>query len=228
MKKFLKTLSVIILILVIVLVGILLWQRKNIESILMGVSQNSEQIEQKRNENQETLVGDVNDYMDTPAREMTDEEIGQIEQGETTAAEVYQKIFEEKNKETENTIPEQAVANAKDKDRIISQYMSELYRLQNEYTAKAEATIAQGASYYESIKKHPQDAAARASTITKFTSVVRNLEKECDSEVESVIKKMRADLTAIGADTSIIESVRATYANEKQLKLSYYANKYLK
>lgn len=228
MKKFLKTLSVIILILVIVLVGILLWQRKNIESILMGVSQNSEQIEQKRNENQETLVGDVNDYMDTPAREMTDEEIGQIEQGETTAAEVYQKIFEEKNKETENTIPEQAVANAKDKDRIISQYMSELYRLQNEYTAKAEATIAEGASYYESIKKHPQDAAARASTITKFTSVVRNLEKECDSEVETVIKNMTADLNAIGADTSIIESVRATYANEKQLKLSYYANKYLK
>lgn len=228
MKKILKILLVIILAFIIAVAGILLWQRKNIESILMGVAQNSEQIEQKRNENQETLVGDVNDYMDTPAREMTEEEIGQIERGETTAAEVYQKIFEEKNKETENTIPEQAVANAKDKDRIISQYMSELYRLQNEYTAKAEATIAQGASYYESIKKHPQDAAARASTITKFTSVVRNLEKECDSEVESVIKKMRADLTAIGADTSIIESVRATYANEKQLKLSYYANKYLK
>lgn len=228
MKKILKILLVIILAFIIAVAGILLWQRKNIESILMGVAQNSEQIEQKRNENQETLVGDVNDYMDTPAREMTEEEIGQIERGETTAAEVYQKIFEEKNKETENTIPEQAVTNAKDKDRIISQYMSELYRLQNEYTAKAEATIAQGASYYESIKKHPQDAAARASTITKFTSVVRNLEKECDSEVESVIKKMRADLTAIGADTSIIESVRATYANEKQLKLSYYANKYLK
>lgn len=228
MKKILKILLVIILAFIIAVAGLLLWQWKNVESILMGVSQNSKQIEQKRNENQETLVDNVNDYMDTPAREMTDEEIGQIERGETTAAEVYQKIFEEKNKETENTIPEQAVANAKDKDRIISQYMSELYRLQNEYTAKAEATIAQGASYYESIKKHPQDAAARASTITKFTSVVRNLEKECDSEVESVIKKMRADLTAIGADTSIIESVRATYANEKQLKLSYYANKYLK
>ncbi len=228
MKKFLKTLLVILLILVIAIAGILLWQRKNIESILMGVSQNSEVIEQKRNENQETLVGNVNDYMDTPAREMTEEEIGQIERGETTAAEVYQKIFEEKNKEAENTALAQTVPDAKDKDRIISQYMSELYRLQNEYTAKAEATIAQGASYYESIKKHPQDAAARASTITKFTSVVRNLEKECDSEVEAVIKNMTADLTAIGADTSIIQSVRATYANEKQLKLSYYANKYLK
>ncbi len=228
MKKILKTLLVIILIFVIAVAGILLWQRKNIESILMGVSQSSEQIEQKRNENQETLVGDVNDYMDTPAREMTEEEIGQIERGETTAAEVYQKIFEEKNKEAENTVPEQAAQNAKDKDRIISQYMSELYRLQNEYTAKAEATIAEGASYYESIKKHPQDAAARANTITKFTSVVRNLEKECDSKVESVIKNMTADLASIGADTSIIQSVRATYANEKQLKLSYYANKYLK
>ena len=228
MKKILKILLVIILAFIIAVAGLLLWQWKNVESILMGVSQNSKQIEQKRNENQETLVDNVNDYMDTPAREMTEEEIGQIERGETTAAEVYQKIFEEKNKETENTIPEQAVTNAKDKDRIISQYMSELYRLQNEYTAKAEATIAQGASYYGSIKKHPQDAKARASTITKFTSVVRNLEKECDSKVESVIKNMRADLTAIGADTSIIESVRATYANEKQLKLSYYANKYLK
>lgn len=228
MKKFLKTLLVIILVLVIAIAGILLWQRKNIESILMGVAQNSEQIEKKRNENQETLVGNVNDYMDTPAREMTEEEIGQIERGETTAAEVYQKIFEEKNKETENTVPEQPVPDTKDKDRIISQYMSELYMLQNEYTAKAEATIAHGASYYESIKKHPQDAVARANTIAKFTSVVRNLEKECDSEVESVIKNMTADLTAIGADTSIIASVRATYANEKQLKLSYYANKYLK
>ena len=228
MKKFLKTLLVIFLVFIIAVAGLLLWQWKNIESILIGVSQNSKQIEQRRNENQESLVGNVNDYMDTPAREMTEEEIRQIERGETTAAEVYQKIFEEKNKEAENTASEQSVPNKKDKDRIISQYMSELYKLQNEYTAKAEATISQGASYYESIKKHPQDAVARASTITKFTPVVRNLERECDSKVETVIKNMTADLTAIGADASIIESVRATYANEKQLKLSYYANKYLK
>ncbi len=228
MKKLLKTLLVIFLVFIIAVAGLLLWQWKNIESILVGVWQNSEEIEQKRNENQETLVGNVNDYMDTPAREMTEEEIGQIERGETTVAEVYQKIFEEKNKQAENSALEQTAPNKKDKDRIISQYMSELYKLQNEYTAKAEATIAEGAHYYESIKKHPQDAVARASTITKFTSVVRNLEKECDSKVESVIKNMRADLTAIGTDTSIIEAVRATYANEKQLKLSYYANKYLK
>jgi len=228
LKKILKILLIIVLVFVIVIAGFLLWQWKNIESILMGVSQSSEQIEQMRNENQETLVGDVNNYMDSPAREMTQEELEQIESGETTTAEVYQKIFEEKSIDTENSPKEQDIPNTKDKDRIISQYMSELYRLQNEYTAKAEATIAQGASYYESIKKHPQDATARASTITKFTSVVRNLEKECDTKVESVIKNMTADLNAIGADTSIIQSVRATYANEKRLKLSYYSNKYLK
>lgn len=222
MKKVLKTLMAIILVFIIVIAGLLLWQWKNIESILMGVSHNSEQIEQKRNENQETLVGDINNYMDIPARDMTEEEISQIERGETTVTEVYQKIFEEK-------IPtEQGVSAPKDKDRIISQYMAELYKLQNEYTAKAEATIAEGAHYYESIKKHPQDATARASTITKFTSVVRNLEKECDSKVETVIKKMTDNLTGIGADTSIVESIRATYANEKRLKLSYYSNKYLK
>ena len=81
MKKILKILLVIILAFIIAVAGLLLWQWKNVESILMGVSQNSKQIEQKRNENQETLVDNVNDYMDTPAREMTDEEIGQIERG---------------------------------------------------------------------------------------------------------------------------------------------------
>lgn len=228
MKKLLKTLLVIFLVFIIAVAGLLLWQWKNIESILMGVSQNSEQIEKKRNENQESLVGDVNNYMDIPARKMTEEEIGQIERGETTVTEVYQKIFEEKMSEADNSLTEQLPPNAKDKDIIISQYMSELYKLQNEYTAKAEDTIAEGAHYYESIKKHSKDATARANTITKFTSVVRNLEKECDSKVETVIKNMKADLNAIGADTSIIESIRATYANEKQLKLSYYSNKYLK
>ena len=113
------------------------------------------------------------------------------------------------------------------KDEIVSSYMAELYKLQNEFTARAESTIKQGASYYESIKAHPQDPVARANTITHFTPIVRGMEKECDAKVEEVISKLKAELEKIKADTSIIGSIRSTYSKEKQLKLSYYANKYL-
>lgn len=221
MKKLLIALTALSVLFISAITFVTVWQEDNIESILMGIMENSEEIERKRNDNQIKLVNDVNTYMEIPVREITEEEKELIEKGETTVTDVYQKIFEEKSEEhkTEET---------PNKDEIVSRYMAELYRLQNEFTARAEATIKQGASHYESIKDHDQDAEARAETISHFTPVVRRLESECDARVEALIKRLEEELRSFGADTSIIASIRATYANEKQLKLSYYANKYLK
>ncbi|MBE7033172.1 MAG: hypothetical protein E7406_02985 [Ruminococcaceae bacterium] len=221
MKKLLIALTALSVLFISAITFVTVWQEDNIESILMGIMENSEEIERQRNDNQIKLVNDVNTYMEIPVREITEEEKELIEKGETTVTDVYQKIFEEKSEEhkTEET---------PNKDEIVSRYMAELYRLQNEFTARAEATIRQGANYYEGIKDHEQDAEARAETISHFTPVVRNLESECDAKVEALIKRLEEELRSFGADTSIIASIRATYANEKQLKLSYYANKYLK
>ena len=63
--------------------------------------------------------------------------------------------------------------------------------------------------------------------------VPNDLEVEKHSEYLAKLKaddiaKQYSDFIVIGADTSVIASVRQTYSREKQLKLSYYANKYLK
>ena len=113
------------------------------------------------------------------------------------------------------------------KDEIVVRYMNELYSLQSEYTAKAEVTIKEGAHYYETQKDIKDKTAARADTISHFTPKVRALEAECDKRVETIITNMKNELQGIGADIGIINSIRETYATEKQLKLSYYANKYL-
>lgn len=222
MKKFLATVGIMLAILLVGLTILFVWQGENIKSVVDGISKNTEEIEKQREENQTSLVEDVNVYMQIPVREFTEEEKKQIQDGETTVTDIYQKIFEEKASEEENN------KETPDKDTIISRYMAELYKLQNEYTARAEALITEGANYYKKLKKQSKDAGARASTITHFTPIVRALESESDSKVESVIKNLESELKKIGADTSIIATIRQTYENEKKYKLSYYANKYLK
>ena len=245
MKKVLKIFLVIVIVLAIAVGSVAIWQWDNIQSIMLGLREDPEEIEKLREENLENLVQDLNNTMDVPLREMTEEEKAQIENGEATVSEIYQQMFEEKANGTENkdeknpdTSAEENESQTQDntsekkptrtKDEIISAAMSELYRIQNEFNARAEATIRQGDSYYMSIRKHPQDADARAQTIAHFTPIVRSIERECDAKVEAVIQNLERDLNNIGADTSIIGTIRATYANEKQLKLSYYSNKYLK
>ncbi len=237
MKKALKAVAIIYLILVIVVGSLVLWQWENVKSVYIGLMESEEQIEDRRMKNQTALVNDINMFLDEPVRELTEEEKKQIEDGSTALSEVYAKIFEEKEalakslkdeKNADSVKKPDSAADKKKKDEIISKYMAQLYSLQSEFNARAEATIKQGARYYESIKAHPQDPVARAKTITHFTPVVRGLEAECDGRFEKIVAKLQKELEAVNADSDIAGTIRESYKNEKQLKLSYYSNKYLK
>lgn len=240
MKKALKIILIILLVLIVLLGSLAIWQRKNIESIMVGIKESSEEIEKRRNDNQMELIGELNSEMDTPLRELTEEEKQKVEQGEMTVVDVYAEVFAEKETQElqtkeETKPPSQPETSPQKqplptKDEIISKHMSQLYKLQSEFTARAEATISQGTDYYLVLRKEQKQdkTTARANTITHFTSNVRGVEAECDAKVDTVIKNLEKELKEIGANTDIVRTIRQTYENEKQLKLSYYANKYLK
>ena len=61
----------------------------------------------------------------------------------------------------------------------------------------------------------------------KYITEIYSLESSCDAEVNTLLDSLKAELTAIGADTSIIGTIRSAYNNEKQLKRSYYMSKYM-
>ena len=224
MKKLIKVFLIVLIVLSVAVGAVALWQRKNIEGVLIGIRETSEEIEKRRDENQSKLVGEIDSYIETTIRELTPEEQKQIEEGEVQSSEIYSKIFEEKNSEIEKVKGE----NKAEKDAIVTKYMAQLYKLQSEFTSRSEATISEGASYYEKLKKTQDKASARANTITHFTPIVRSIESECDSKVNEIIKNLTNELSAIRANTDIVGTIKATYDNEKQLKLAYYSNKYLK
>lgn len=224
MKKLIKVFLIVLIVLSVAVGAVALWQRKNIEGVLIGIRETSEEIEKRRDENQSNLVKEIDSYIETTLRELTPEEQKQIEEGTIQASEVYSKIFEEKSSQIEQSKTD----NKQKKDEIITKYMAQLYKLQSEFTSRSEATISEGARYYEKLKKTQDKASARANTITHFTPIVKAIESECDSKVNEVIKNLTNELSAIGANTDIVGTIKASYDNEKQLKLAYYSNKYLK
>ncbi len=226
MKKLFKIILVFFIVIVLCIGSLAIWQRKNIESILTGITQTEEEITKRRDKNQEDLVAEVSTYLDEGLREPTDEEQLQLKEGKLKLPDLYSKIFEEKTLELEKQRKESE--NKIKKDEIVSKYMAQLYAYQSEFEARAEATISDGANYYEKLKKTQDRAVARTNTITHFTPIVNGIETECDAKVEALIANLKKDLEEIGAQTDIIGTIRETYAREKQLKLSYYANKYLK
>lgn len=233
MKKGFKIFLIILLILVIAVSSLAIWQWKNIKSIYMGINESTEEISRRRNDNQKGLVESVNQYLDDGIRDLTDEEKEQIEAGEVSAEDVYLQIFEEKQadieKNKESSVNEKNVGAQKvSKDEIIVKYMAKIYTLQSSYTAKAELTISEGKKYYKEQRKTHEPATARANTISHYTPIVRGVESSCDSEFEKIVAELEKELKKIGAETDIAGAIRTAYANEKQLKLSYYANRYLK
>ena len=74
MKKIFKSILIILVVLVIAVVSLAIWQRKNIEGVVTGITNTTEEIERRRNDNQAQLVEDVSASMDVPVREITEEE----------------------------------------------------------------------------------------------------------------------------------------------------------
>ena len=249
MKKWVKVTLIVLASILAVVSLVVVWQWNNIKSIYIGLNESSEEIARRRVENQIEMVEKIDEYLDTDVRELTSEEKEKIKSGEVAVEEVYKEIFEEKNKELKEERSNQSKSDKTDassssdsktpssdkktekksKDEIITYYVAELYALQSKYTARAESTIKDGARYYENLKRAGKDkSTARAETITHYTSIVRNIESECDKNVETLIAKLEKELEAIGENTDITGTIREAYETEKQLKLSYYANKYLK
>ncbi len=236
MKKALKILLGVLIVIIILMGTVVAWQWENIQSIMLGINENYEEIEARKKDADSLLFGSLNDFLDEGLREPTEDELKLIKEGKLTMSELYSNILAEKNngettydeKEDKFEEPEIKEDEKLSKDEIINKYIAQLYALETAFEARSEALITEAAYYYEGKKKEMSPIEARANTITTYTSKVRKVQSDCDSKVEKVIDNLKKDLKKIGEDTGIVETVKKAYADKKQLKLSYYANRYLK
>lgn len=109
-------------------------------------------------------------------------------------------------------------------ETIISKYVSQLYSLESKYISAIEGVVAAAKSDAKSQGLTRKDTSKLLAVGANYTNVINSLEASCDGEVEGVISNLTSELNEINADTSIIQTIRSAYENEKALKRAYYMN----
>jgi len=79
---------------------------------------------------------------------------------------------------------------------------------------------------YRALPKNERGAATKQAMVSKYIGKVQSLQKSCDAEVEAVLSSLNKELKAQKLDTKIVDTLRASYKEEKSAKLAYYMSIY--
>jgi hypothetical protein len=105
---------------------------------------------------------------------------------------------------------------------IVQKYVAKLYAIKADYMGRLGSLASSAKSQYEADKKEYGKATAVQNAVAANLSAAASLESQCDADVEATLADFESELSAVGADTSIVDTVRTQYQNEKSLKKSYY------
>ena len=244
MKTVWKIIGAIFGLLLVAVLIVAFWQKDNISAFITAMRYTPEQLKEQISENDKALKKELEGLLGSKnIRDYTEEEKALIERGEASEKEILAKIIAEQGgwimpasasgdgklgaggaaSQTQDPAGEPT----KSADTIISGYVAQLYVMEGRYLAGIDGVLDRAYAEYVSTAKHDQDTAAMTAVGAKYITEIYSLESSCDAEVNTLLDSLKAELTAIGADTSIIGTIRSAYNNEKQLKRSYYMSKYM-
>lgn len=107
-------------------------------------------------------------------------------------------------------------------DKVIGDHIGRMYGLKAKYLSKLGALEGQAISEYKS----SAGKASKKEIGYKYARIGASYEGSCDAEVESVLGSLESELSAMGADTSIVTKLRNSYYQEKRAKKAYYISQF--
>ncbi len=210
MKK-LRVLFVILIVLIVGAVCVALWQKDNITAVYDGLNQSDEDIQQQITASKKTVEDELEQYDVQGLRDFTFEEEEAIRKGQITVEDAVNKIINESNQSS----ADDSSQDKNDSSAIISDYTVQLYTLKATYLGQIGNLIDQAKADYK-------NGASASSLMSSYLGKAASLEGEADSKVDALLSELKGKLEEVGADTSIINTMKSSYENEKTLKKSYY------
>lgn len=160
---------------------------------------------------------------------LTHQEMEELISGNTTLAEMEKKRFNlpetapaASSESTASSVASTATAASTEQTAAPSSYDAELQDLINQlYAVKARAesglnsAIQSAKSEYHALPSNEQTQSRKLSIVMSKSSELKNLQSSCDSEVNTILNKMRKLLRENGQSTALADQALASYESQK-------------
>lgn len=110
--------------------------------------------------------------------------------------------------------------------RSVEDVISEIYLLRAEFLNKIDLMIADGTAEVAATPKEKRTLTFKIELMNRYMDRGEALEKECDGRMEQLLAELETALRQSGGDLSLIDEVRALYAQEKKLYKAELYQKY--
>lgn len=215
------------------------WQWNNVQAVQMAFTMDSETIEQKLAENEQTLKQAMMDY-NLADYNFSAEEVAALATGDLSEEEAVSKLTGQTSSpessepssggtaseaaspsgEAEPQQPAASPAPAEPSaQEKIQQQVATMYVLQATFEGKLDQIVQQAITEFNNGEGSKQDL------VNKHLDEITALEDECDAKVNDVVSTLKPLLEETGQGNDLIKQIQQTYTSEKSLKKAYYMNK---
>ena len=225
MKKALKIFLYVLAALILLLLLVIYWQRENIKLVADLMSSSGAEIMEKVEQSNKDIEEALGKYG------LTVEDVGLNKKDEPTPSHGEDEKTPLVSEAPEKTpLPEEKPVSPKPEGakvdvsgEIVKRYASDMQALRASYEAQLEALWSQAeGDFRASVPKEKRSPATRAPFISKYVGRAYSLQSRCDADVNKLLANLERELSDVGADTSIVETMRTAYKSEKSAKMAQF------
>ncbi len=219
MKIFKKIALLIVIILFVAIVVLGIWQHENIMVLLKTSRSSSESIAMEIDSSKKAFEEEVQKQYPSVISDLTAEEEKKLIKGELSVEEAVS-ILAKKYEAVPKDVASQA--SQTEIDKLVGKRAIELYSLKAYYLGQLGQLEGKVKKDYLGLPKEKRNLIGKKELVTKYMSTAMGLLNQCDAKVEKILSELKADIEKLNGDTSIINTIREAYKNEKNLKKAYY------
>ncbi len=226
MKK--KKWLIIPTVIVAVIVGVLIWQKNNIQILMEAGQYSSDEIKAKIEIEREKIIESVEDKPYIHVRDLNDDEINSFREGEITEEELIEKLTREEPSDDDQSSVELKTDSDGENEYStefsdeISTLVARVYVMRQEYTNALERMAFEAMDDYYTMPESELSKTKIAKWAAGYVEKATELEHECDAKMDDIVAQMKKILKENKGDMSLIDDVIDGYANEKSLKKAWY------
>ncbi|MBR3640756.1 MAG: hypothetical protein IKQ87_05235 [Clostridia bacterium] len=229
-----RTARIVGAIVLLALIAAAIWQRNNLEAAWILLTKNSEEISAQLDDKRQAMQKEIEEQTGVALQVPTPQQRDEVLSGQKTAEELREELglnepstasgVGERPTGTQTGTKNDPVRQAE----IIRACSSEMLTCEIDVMARLSALKDAALDEWEALPEAERTSARKKKIAAEGLKQCYRLETEVDAQVRAIIAKYKTELTAVGGDTSVLDTLWRYYESEKATQKAYYTDQYLR